>query len=117
MSHLHLEIAPPLRHDPTGKQRTMRMLYGRIRMEREPRMMLWLMKRLRFDVPADGQRRAIWLNAVLYGLEFALVFGALKWVLDRATGVPFDAGDIGRSMAFCGSFFGVLMAWMPSRAR
>lgn len=117
MSHLHLEIAPPLRHDPIRKQRTMRMLHGRITMKREPRMMLWLFKRLRIDVPADGQRRAVWLNAVLYGLEFALVFGALRCALDMAWSVPVDVRAIGQSMVFGGSLFGLLMAWMRSRAR
>lgn len=117
MSHLYLAMDRRLRHDPTGKQRTMRMLYGRITMKREPRMMLWLMKRLRIDLPADGKRRAVWLNAVLYSLEFALVFGALRCALDMAWSVPADAGAIGQSMLFGGSLFGLLMAWVRSRAR
>lgn len=86
-------------------------------MKRKPRMMLWLMIRLCVAVPADRQRRAFWLSAVFYGAEFALVFGTWRCVLDMVWRMPVDAGDIGRSMAFGGAFFGVLMAWMRSRAR
>ncbi len=86
-------------------------------MKREPRMALWLMNRLGVAVPADGQRRSFWRNALFYGAEFALVFGALRCVLDMVWRVPVDAGDIGWSMAFGGAFFGGLMAWIRSRAR
>lgn len=86
-------------------------------MRREPRLMLWLMKLLRVDLPADGLQRAFLLNATLYGTEFAVLMGALGCVVDMAWGVPLDAGAIGRSMLFGGLFFGLLMAWMRSRAR
>jgi len=79
--------------------------------------MLWLMKVLRVDLPADGLRRAFLLNATLYGTEFAVLTGALGCVVDMALGVPLNADAIGRSMLFGGLFFGLLMAWMRSRTR